>query len=379
MSGPRSLVRLALVAFAAVACLVAVACGDDDDSGSETASAKAKRYPPSVFSPEVFDGLSGSLTWYEASGGAVARGRESTIFKDFEELTGVSTRSEYNPDSTKFFAAMEAGQPQWNLIEFPAVGDWLKAKDEGYLEPLDPNVVPFHELQPGTYDKYGFHSNRYGVVLAWNTKAYPTSGTHPTSMTDLFDTERFPGKRCMFKYPEYGATLESALLADGVDRDALYPLDVDRALAKLDTIKDDIVWYTSGDQAVRLLIDGECDIGVVWTGRAYDVVTKNNAPIDFTWNDGMYLDAAYAIPKGARNIEAAQAQLAMWILDKKTQEEFLETVPYPTPTKEPVIPPGLEKWLPSGKNLATAIPSDDEYFSKHLDELNTKFTEWVGQ
>ena len=54
------------------------------------------------------------------------------------------------------------------------------------------------------------------------------------SWADFYDLKTFPGKRTLFKArPQY--ILESALLADGVDPERLYPLDIDRAFKKLDT------------------------------------------------------------------------------------------------------------------------------------------------
>jgi ABC-type antimicrobial peptide transport system permease subunit len=40
-------------------------------------------------------------------------------------------------------------------------------------------------------------------------------------MSDLWDLDVFPGKRCFFNNPQYGWTLEAALLADGVAPDDL--------------------------------------------------------------------------------------------------------------------------------------------------------------
>ena len=42
---------------------------------------------------------------------------------------------------------------------------------------------------------------------------------------------------------------EFALMADGVKPDELYPLDLARATKKLETIKDDIVFWTSGAES----------------------------------------------------------------------------------------------------------------------------------
>ena len=66
---------------------------------------------------------------------------------------------------------------------------------------------------------------------------------------DFFDAEKFPGKRGLKKAPK--ALLEMALMGDGVPADQVYealatPEGLDRAFAKLDTIKRDVVWWESG-------------------------------------------------------------------------------------------------------------------------------------
>ena len=67
----------------------------------------------------------------------------------------------------------------------------------------------------------------------------------PTSWADFWDTKKFPGKRALRRGPKYA--LEFALMADGVAPKDVYevlgtPEGVDRALAKLDEIKGDIIW-----------------------------------------------------------------------------------------------------------------------------------------
>ncbi|MGO8077848.1 extracellular solute-binding protein, partial [Rhizobium leguminosarum] len=69
---------------------------------------------------------------------------------------------------------------------------------------------------------------------------------------DLFDTAKFPGKRTFYKWSAPGV-IEEALLADGVAADKLYPLDLERAFKKLDTIKSDIVWWSGGAKSQQLL------------------------------------------------------------------------------------------------------------------------------
>jgi putative spermidine/putrescine transport system substrate-binding protein len=367
----------AAVALAGIISLVAVGC-----SAPTTQSGSAADFPESQFPKSTFGNLSGSVVWHDGSGGATTTAREETVFKDFTTLTGVTTQADFNSDTTKFFATMQSGAPvPWSLVEFPTKGDFLKAKEAGYLEPLDTAVVPTGQLEEGTYDEFGVDVLRYGITFTYNTDKWPDSGEHPTKMEDLYDTQKFPGKRCMYKYPQFGATLESALLADGVKREELYPLDTDRALAKLDTIKNDIVWWTNGDEAVRFLSSGECDMGVTWSGRAFSAVTKDNAPLAISWENSLFTDAVYAIPKGAPDKAAAQALMAMWILDKKGQIELVKKIPYPTAiTGLNPVDYGQEvaPWLPSGENAAKAIPEDSAYYAKNIGNLTEIFNQWVS-
>jgi putative spermidine/putrescine transport system substrate-binding protein len=372
-------VRRVTVVAALLTTLLLAACGGEIQRNSPSASRSAASFPPSQFPPQTYKGLSGSLTVYDSDGGSSMAAKGRTIYQNFTDLTGVRVSSDFNSDTSKFLAAMQAGTPQWNVIEFPTVGDFINAKKHGYLEKLDPAIVPVNKLQDGTYDPYGYHVEQYGIVLAWNTKKWPSSGPHPTSMTDLFNTKQFPGKRCLFKYPEFGATLESALLADGVAPSQLYPLDVDRAFAKLNTIKNDIVWWDGGERAIQYLTSGECDLGVAWSGRVFNAVERQHLPLDFTWNQALFTSGVLAIPKNAPNPRAAQALLAMWIHDQQGQREFLSTgVPYPTPITGVTYPASLSKWLPLGENLKQAIAENDEYYAANIDELSKRFTAWVG-
>ncbi|NOJ44596.1 extracellular solute-binding protein [Bradyrhizobium australiense] len=67
------------------------------------------------------------------------------------------------------------------------------------------------------------------------------------------------------------------MIADGVAIRDVYtlfktPEGVDRAFKKLDTMKKDVVWWTSGAQPPQLLADGQVIMTAVWNGRIYDAV-----------------------------------------------------------------------------------------------------------
>ncbi|QZP31630.1 extracellular solute-binding protein [Pseudomonas sp. DR48] len=325
--------------------------------------------------------LSGTVVWHDASGGATTRSRDETVIKDFTEETGVKAKADFNSDMTKFFATMDnGGKVPWSLVEFPTKGDFLKARDAGYLEKLDPSIVDTSKLRPGSYDEYGVDVLRYGIVFTYNTKKF-TAENAPTSIRDLYDTKRYPGKRCLFKYPQFGAVIESALLADGVSPEKLYPLNLDQAFKKLDSIKSDIVWWSNGDDAVRLLSSGECSMGVAWSGRVYGAVVKDKTPLAIKWQDSLYAEAVYAVPKNAPNAKAGQAMIAHYITDIEGQKALVQSIPYTTDIKaldENSYGPALIPWIVAGENQKVAIHEDAEYYSKNITELVDRFNRWIS-
>lgn len=344
-----------------------------------TGSARdATKFPESEFPAATFDGLTGPLVWMDISGGKNSTARDATIWKNFTDLTGVTMQADFTGDSAKFMATAEHGAPvPWSLLEFGGWGSCQKAAELGYLEKIDTTKVPLNTLAEGTYNDYCISAMRSGAVLTYNTDKWPTSGEHPEDITDILDTKKFPGKRCLYKGPQFGAVLESALLADGVKRDKLYPLDVPRALKKLDAIKSDIVWWTGGDQAMQLFQSGECDLGIVWSGRAFNSVTKDGAHLAISWKNAVLTTGAYAVPKNAPNAAAGQAALAMWILDKAGQRDYVKIMTYTTPIKGLEYSDELAPWVPSGKNADMVIQEDAEYFAKNEAALLNQFNAWL--
>jgi putative spermidine/putrescine transport system substrate-binding protein len=344
-------------------------------------SFSAPSFAADVLPQQVRDQIHGEVVMHDVSGGALSRARDETTNKDFTAETGVTVQQDYNGDMTKFFAAQESGaEIPWSVIEFPTQGDFMRARDAGYLEKLDPAIVDASKLEPGAFEEYGVHIMRYGIVMTYNTDLFPGDKA-PTSLTDLFNTEKFPGKRCMFKYPEFGAVLESALLADGVSRDQLYPLDLDRAFKKLDTIKSDIIWWGNGDDAVRLIASGDCSMGVSWTGRAYSFVTNDKAPIGIVWQDSLYAQSVYAVPKGAPNPIAGQAFIAHFIGDIPGQIELVRKITYTTPLAGvPLSAYGddMTPWIVAGENADKAILESADYYSVHLNEAVDRFNRWLA-
>lgn len=326
--------------------------------------------------------ISGDILFYDTSGGTVYEAQAETLFKDFTDDTGVTVTDDYNEAATKFFASAEAGQVPWSLVLLPTVNDAATAAADGLLEKIDTSIVPVDKLVEGTYDEYGIQVGTFGMVLAWDDDAFPDA--KPTEMADLWDTATFPGKRCFFNNPQYGWTLEAALLADGVGPDELYPLDVDRALAKLDEIKGDITWWGSGAESIESFENGSCDIGILWANRAFTALSENGFPMNITWNQAGYSNSVWSIPAGAPNAAAAQQMLAHVINNTEGQIAFASKVPTPIPASLKALSPSdfpddVQAFLPVGDNVSGSILQDSDYYLESLDAVLDQFNRWLAQ
>src|SRR5262249_7250876 len=141
----------------------------------------------------------------------------------------------------KLAAMQQAGDVSWTVAGFANWTDAILSEQQGLLVKLDPQVIPLDRLEPGTFTAYAFQAFPYAAAIVWNVHAYPSGSKQPSRLEDALDTRAFPGKRCLSKNPSFGAgTFEAALLASGVPRDKLYPLDIDRALRQLDSVKQDL-------------------------------------------------------------------------------------------------------------------------------------------
>ena len=157
----------------------------------------------------------------------------------------------------------------------------------------------------------------------------------PQSWQDFWDVANFPGKRALPDYPTY--ILPMALLADGVPVAELYPLDLDRAFASLEKIKDQVaVWWQAGAQPPQLLQDNEVQYAVSWSGRV-----AGQEGIAYSFKDGQLDLAFFAVPKGADANHKALANGIFYEMSvPENQAVAADVVSYTgnSPELEPLLP-----------------------------------------
>jgi putative spermidine/putrescine transport system substrate-binding protein len=253
-------------------------------------------------------------------GGAYTEAQRKAFFDPFERQTGIRVRTVGVPDLAKIRAMVQTKNVEWDLID--AEGRWVQALGEqGMLERADYNIIPKDEHSPGAISDYGIGSVAYGYVMGWNTQKFP-AGRSPSTWQHWFNAQQYPGRRAMYSDPM--PILEFALMGDGVPMEQVYQnnqMDVDRAFRFLQSRKSMVnVWYRATTQAETLMRGGEVDIIHSPNGRMINL-KRDNQPVDFTYNQGAWMQSFWVTPKGSRNKENAW-KLGAYLARAVNQAQF---------------------------------------------------------
>jgi putative spermidine/putrescine transport system substrate-binding protein len=311
-------------------------------------------------------------------GGAYGAAQKKHMIDPYVEKTGAKILfDDYKGGTAEIKAQVDSGSVKWDVIDVEYI-DLEKACSEGLLEKIGSSFLP--KGADGVAAKNDFYpialSNECAVgnifwatVYAYNDKFI--GAKKPTSIKDLFDLKKFPGKRAFRKRAQIN--LEWALIADGVaPKDVYEVLETDkgvkRAFAKLDTIKDSIIWFDSWSQAPQLLNDGSAimaqaangrltEFHVVWDGQAFDL-------------DG------WAVIKGTKKLEEAKKFVAFATGTKPLSG--MKDVNY-GPTRKSgsaLLTKAEQQNLPTA-HLEEGFKVNGGFWSDYGTELNEKFNAWL--
>ncbi|SIR29631.1 putative spermidine/putrescine transport system substrate-binding protein [Rhizobium sp. RU20A] len=310
---------------------------------------------------------------FSSWGGTTQDAQKAAWADTFTAETGINVVQDGPTDYGKIKAMVEAGNVTWDVVDVE--GDYaVQAGKAGLLEKLDFSIIDKSKLDPRFVTDYSVGSFYYSFVIGCNKDA---AGTCPKSWADLFDTAKFPGKRAFYKWSAPGV-IEAALLADGVAADKLYPLDLDRAFKKLDTIKADIVWWDGGAASQQLLASGEAPFGSFWNGRL-TALAATGVTVETSWDQNITAADALVVPKGTKNKEAAMKFIAN-ATSAKPQAEFAAVTGYaPINLGSPeMMAADVRKTLPD-MQAASQVNADMTYWAEHRDEIGKRWYDWQAK
>ncbi len=312
------------------------------------------------------------------SGGSLAQIITRIYEEPFTKETGIKVRSTAPVSLPKMKAMVESGNVEWDLTELGG-DDIIQARKNGWLTPIDWNIVdPDKKLAEQWRMPDGMVTATFSTVIAYRTDKFP-EGKGPKNWADFWDVKQFPGPRSLQNSPV--GNLEFALLADGVPKDKLYPIDVERAFKKLDQLKPHVpVWWTTGAQHVQLLVDGEVVMTSVWNGRI-SPLRKEGKPVAISWGGGALQLSYWGIPKGAKHPTEAMRYMK-GRLDPVKGEEFVSLVPYPgfIPGLIERLDPKVAQDLPTlPANVEAQFEFDAGWWAERRAALTERWNAWLLQ
>ncbi len=330
-------------------------------------------------------------------GGAYQQSQINAYSDPYSAETGVNfIWDESSAEAVAKLRAMnEAGNITWDLVDVVGA-DAIRLCDEGLAMEIDFDNM----LAPGADGSSA--SEDFGEYLVSDCFipqiVYSTTVGYRTDLIDtpedicaIFDTEKYPGKRSLESRPLNN--MEWALLCDGVPKEDIYdvlatPEGQDQAIAKLDTIKDDIVFWDAGADTPQLLADGEVVIGSTYNGRLFSAIEEQGQPIGMLWDAQMFDFDGWIIPAG---------------LPEDRLEAVLDFVYYATDTQRLA---DQAKWISYGParassaplvgqhadlgiDMAPHMPTDPanatnifvtqyDFWADYRDDIDTKYQAWLA-
>jgi putative spermidine/putrescine transport system substrate-binding protein len=310
-------------------------------------------------------------------GGFMQKVQKEAYFEPFEKMSGIKVIDFAGSDFTKVKAMVDTNTVEWDLLQTSRGSIANLQKKGDYFEKIDYDLIDPGVGQEYRYER-GIEMLVWAQVMGYRTDAF--KGAVPSGWADFWDTKKFPGDRSLLgagtgNNPE----LEFALLAAGVPAEKLYPLDVDKAFASYDKIKDSIVkWWETGAIPPQMLTDKEVVLTSVWNGRMA-TLEKGGVPAAISWNQGLSKRDSWGVPKGAKNRENAMKFIAF------------STMPVPQARCSALIPYGFVNdksvdyltkeqlsVLPSAPHIKSQlVPYNYGWWVDNRDMVIARFNKWL--
>ncbi|QIE46348.1 extracellular solute-binding protein [Pseudohalocynthiibacter aestuariivivens] len=335
-------------------------------------------------------------------GGAYSKSQQLAYHEPYMEKTGVTiVNDESSAEAVAKLRAMnEAGNVTWDVVDVVAA-DAIRLCDEGLAMEIDAD----EQLADGddgskASDDFGdllvsdcfIPQIVYSTTFGYRTDMVPEGADAPDDICDVFDTETYPGKRSLEKRPINN--MEWALLCDGVAKDEVYDVlgteeGQEQALAKLGTIKDDVIWWSAGADTPQLLADGEVFMGSTYNGRLFSVIEEQDQPVAMMWDAQVFDLDGWIIPAGLSDERKARAlDYIMFATDTQRLADQAKYISY-GPARASSAPL-VGQHADLGIDMAPHMPTDPnnakntflynyEFWADYRDDIDAKFQAWLAK
>src|SRR5882724_11355367 len=311
-------------------------------------------------------------------GGAYEESTVKAIFEPFTKATGIEV-VKVPATLGKLLAMFESGNIELDVVDAGELG-MISLSQKGALEKI--NYKGWKLANPDDMDPFIRRDDMVGdiyfsSVLGYNTQAFPT-GKQPRSWAEFWDLKKFVGPRMLADLASGNIDLEFALLADGVPKDKLYPIDVDRAFKSLDRVRPSIrKFWDTGALSAQMLADKEVVLGSIWNGRLQAVADKG-APLAIEWNEASLQSQYWGVLKGAENAH----RFIDFACQPEPQANLAKLIPYGPTNRQAFksIPADVAARLPSSpEHKARAFLQNGKWWADNRAKVSERWSQWLLQ
>jgi spermidine/putrescine-binding protein len=314
-------------------------------------------------------------------GGSYEEANVKAIFEPFTKATGIEV-VKVPATLGKLLAMYESGNIELDVVDAGELGV-LSLSQKGALDKI--NYQAWKLTNPNDFDPAVRRDDMiadiyFSSVLGYNSQTFPT-GKQPRNWAEFWDLKKFAGPRMLADMASGAIDLEFALLADGVPKDKLYPIEVNRAFKSLDRVRPGIrKFWDTGALSAQMLTDQEVVLGSIWNGRLQAVADKG-APLAIEWNEAMLQTQYWAILKGAKNLENAQ-RFIEFACQPQIQAAHAQLIPYGPTNRQAFknIPAAVAARLPSSaENRQKAFLQNGQWWADNRALVSERWSQWLLQ
>jgi putative spermidine/putrescine transport system substrate-binding protein len=332
--------------------------------------------------PEYKDGIPENLKGsgevrVQSWGGAFQDAQREAYFKPFQELSGIKVIESEGPDPSKVKAMVDTGNVEQDVVQMDRSDIILLEKQGDYWEEIDYSLFDVKNIDEVHRYKYSVDMLPYATVIGYRNDVFAEG---PQGQADFWNQDAFPGPRTTAGGTG-GVTpyLEFGLIADGVSKDDVYPVDIDRAYDMFSKLKPNVPkFWEAGAQPAQMLTDNEVVMAHSWNGRTHAII-QEGAPVSVQWNEAQLATDVWAIPKGAANAENAQ-KFAAFITLPVSQARLSYLIPYGSVNKASVdlmTPEQLESLPTAPAYMEKMFIRDIQWWVDNRDAVLERWNEWI--
>jgi len=314
-------------------------------------------------------------------GGSYEESTVKAIFEPFTKATGIEV-VKVPATLGKVLAMHEAGNMELDVMDAGELGVFSLSQ-KGALDKINYKAWKLtnpDDIEPAVRRDDMVADIFFSSVLGYNNQTFPT-GKQPRSWAEFWDLKKFAGPRMLADIASGAVDLEFALLADGVAKDKLYPIDVNRAFKALDRVRPSIrKFWDTGALSAQMLADKEVVLGSIWNGRLQAVADKG-APLAIEWNEAMLQTQYWAVLKGAKNAENAQ-RFIDFACQPENQAALAKMIPYGPSNRQAFksIPADIAARLPSSpENRQKAFLQNGKWWADNRAMVSERWSQWLLQ